>query len=137
MTRYVEAFSWTGTIDRFLAENVTERPLLNVCSGKEPFGDVTMDKYEPANVNGDWQQLPFANDSFAAVFSDPPWNSGYKSQVANFVKESLRIAPVSYLMAPWIYGSRQAKLTRIWVRHFPGVNQPVLLTRYERPAPSR
>jgi hypothetical protein len=132
MTRYVEAFSWTGTIDRFLAENVTERPLLNVCSGKEPFGDVTMDKYEPADVKGDWKVLPFEDDSFAAVFADPPWNAGYKKDVADFVKEALRVAPVAYLMAPWLYGSAKAKLSRVWVRQFPGVNVPILLTRYER-----
>jgi len=133
MTRYVEAFSWTGTIDAFLATNVTERPLLNVCSGREAFGDITMDRYEPANVKGDWAQLPFGADSFAAVFADPPWNSGYKKQVSDFVNEALRVAPVAYLMAPWLYGSSTAKLDRVWVRHFPGVNTPILLVKYRRP----
>lgn len=132
MTRYIEAFSWTKSIDDFIAEHICERPLLNVCSGREPFGDVTMDKYEPADVQGDWINLPFANNSFAAVFADPPWNSGYKEQVSLFVNEALRVAPIAYLMAPWVYGSSRAWLAKCWVRHFPGVNTPILLTRYER-----
>jgi hypothetical protein len=132
MTRYIEAFSWTGTIQRFLDTVVTERPLLNVCAGKTRWGDVTLDRYEPGDIRGDWTALPFADNSFGAVFADPPWNGGYKADVAAFVKEALRVAPVAYLMAPWIYGGRAARLTRTWVRQLPGVNQAVLLTRYER-----
>ncbi len=132
MTRYVEAFSWTGTIDRFLREVVTEHPLLNVCSGREPFGDVTCDLYEPADHKAAWTDLPFAADSFAAVFADPPWDAEYKPQVAAFMREALRVAPVAYLMAPWTYGAAWAKLTDVWVRQMPGVNRTVSLTRYER-----
>lgn len=132
MTRYVEAFSWTGTIARFLSEVVSERPLLNVCSGREPFGDVTCDLYEPADVKASWLSLPFADDSFAAVFADPPWNGGYKKEVAGFMREALRVAPVVYLMAPWVYGSARAKLTAAWLRQMPGVNNTISLVRYER-----
>lgn len=133
MTRYIEAFSWTGTIQHFLEQVVTESPLLNVCSGTTLWGDVRMDYYEPADVNGSWTHLPFATDSFAAVFADPPWNAGYKKAVSEFVLDALRVAPVAYLMAPWIYGGKKARLTRIWVRQMPGVNAAVTLTRYERP----
>ena len=132
MTRYVEAFSWTGTIQRFLDTVVTEQPLLNVCSGTTLWGDVTMDYYKPSSVKGSWVNLPFDNDSFGAVFADPPWNAAYKKDVSLFVNEALRIAPVAYLMAPWIYGAARAKLTHVWVRQFPGINAIVGLTRYER-----
>jgi hypothetical protein len=132
VTRYVEAFSWTGTIQRFLDEVVDESPLLNVCAGRTKWGDVGLDRYEPSDVRGGWKELPFARDSFAAVFADPPWNGGYKADVAAFVKEALRVAPVAYLMAPWVYGGKSAKMTRCWVRQFPGVNQAIVLTRYER-----
>ena len=133
MTRYIKAFSWTKTIQHFLDSTVTERPLLNVCAGTTPWGDVTADLYEPANTRAAWTQLPFASNSFGAVFADPPWNGAYKAQVAGFMREALRVAPVAYIMAPWIYGSKTARLTRTWVRQFPGVNNAILLTRYERP----
>jgi hypothetical protein len=132
VTRYIEAFSWTGTIQRFLEAEIPERPLLNVCAGRTRWGDITLDRYEPAMVNGDWTCLPFANDSFGAVFADPPWDAPYKKQIAAFMREALRVAPVAYLMAPWIYGARWANLTRTWVRQLPGVNTPILLTRYRR-----
>lgn len=131
MTRYIEAFSWTESIQYFL-ENVRERPLLNVCAGRTRWGDVTMDRYEPANVKGSWTSLPFATDSFGAVFADPPWNGGYKADVARFMNEALRVAPVAYLMAPWIYGGARFPLTNCWVRQMPGVNNAIVLGRYER-----
>ena len=132
MTRYIKAFSWTGTIQRFLDETVHERPLLNVCAGKTLWGDVTVDRYEPTSVKADWLALPFGGDSFGAVFADPPWNGGYKKAVAQFMREALRVAPVAYLMAPWIYGAAWVQLTHCWVRQMPGVNQAITLTRYAR-----
>jgi hypothetical protein len=132
MTRYVEAFSWPGTIEAFLQAQVTERPLLNVCAGRTRWGDVTMDRYEVSDVLGDWTALPFRNDEFGAVFADPPWDAEYKAQIAAFMREALRVAPIAYLMAPWIYGAAWAQLTDTWVRQMPGVNRAVTLTRYQR-----
>lgn len=133
MTRYVEAFSWDGRIQSFLDVFVRESPVLHVCSGRSEWGDVTVDLYEPADVQADWTSLPFPDDSFGAVFADPPWNSGYKKDVAAFVHEAMRIAPVAYLMAPWLYGGMVAPLTRIWVRQMPGVHSPVIIARHARP----
>jgi len=132
MTKYIEIFSWTGSIQAWLDKIVPERPLLNVCSGRQAFGDVTIDLYEPADVRGNWMALPFLRDSFGAVFADPPWDAEYKQHVARFVREALRVAPVAYLMAPWTYGAAWAPLTHCWVRYIPGVNRAVLLQRYKR-----
>jgi hypothetical protein len=132
VTRYREAFSWTRSIDEFVQHVVSETPLLNVCAGRSPWGDVTLDLHEPADVQGDWTQLPFDDDSFGAVFADPPWDSGHKAEVAAYVREALRVAPVAYLMAPWMYCSAWAKVTRVWFREFPGIHTPILLVRYER-----
>lgn len=133
VTRYVEAFSWDGRVGAFLDTFVREAPVLHVCSGRSTWGDVTVDLYEPADVKADWRDLPFPDDSFGAVFADPPWNSGYKADVSAFVHEAMRIAPVAYLMAPWLYGGSAAPLSRVWVRQMPGVHSPVLITRHERP----
>lgn len=132
MTRYIEAFSWTGSIGKFLATAIPEAPLLNVCSGREPFGEVSCDRFEPADVRADWTMLPFADSSFAAVFADPPWDATYKKDSALFIREALRIAPVCYLMGPWVYGAQWAALDRIWVRQLPGINTPIVIGRYCR-----
>ena len=135
MTRYKEAFSWPSEIQAFLESVVKERPLLNVCSGRSKWGDITYDKYEPADFSGEWTKLPFADDSAGAVFIDPPWDAPYKKECSAAIKEALRVAPVVYLMAPWIYGASWAKLTNCWFRQLPGINNIVGLTRYERAAP--
>jgi hypothetical protein len=133
--RYVPAFSWHKDIDAFIAEVITERPLLHVCSGPHSeFGDVKVDRFvipKAAGVIADWTQLPFADDSFAAIFADPPWNIGYMRACANFCKDALQIAPVLYVMSPWLWVEARAK-RKIWVRELPGINQPILLVRYER-----
>ena len=132
-TSYVPAFSWPPSVERFLVEIIREAPLLNVCSGRTCFGDVRVDRYHPdAQVKADWTLLPFAHDSFGAVFADPPWNFAYREACALFIREALRIAPVAYLMAPWVYGAAWAPLTHCWVRRMPGVQSPLLVTRYER-----
>jgi len=132
--RYVEAWSWGSVSDDFVRFHVIEKPLLNVCSGAGSFGDTTVDLYEPADVKASWTDLPFMDDSYGAVFADPPWNSGYKSDVSAFMREALRIAPVAYMLSPWIYGAGWARVSAVWVRIAAGVNQPILLARYERAA---
>jgi hypothetical protein len=132
MTRYREAFTWTRSIDEFVQWTVSETPLLHVCAGRSTWGETTLDRYEPADVSGDWKALPFPDDSYGAVFADPPWNSGLKVDVADFMREALRVAPVAYLMAPWLYCASWAQITRVWWREFPGVHAPILLSRYER-----
>lgn len=134
--RYVEAFSWHASIDDFLRDKIKESPLLHVCSGPiSTLGDIRVDRFVkpvPPGVVSDWTSLPFADDSFGAVFADPPWFASYMKPCADFCKEALRIAPVAYVMSPWLWVNRAAKRTNIWVREFPGVNVPILLVRYER-----
>lgn len=134
--KYVPAFSWHKHIGHFMADIIKEAPLLHVCSGpNSDFGDVRVDRYvHPVapGVIADWTALPFQQDSFAAVFADPPWNLGYMKACADFCKEALRIAPVAYVMSPWLWVHKAARRSSIWVREFPGVNIPILIVRYER-----
>lgn len=134
MTRYVEAFSWPGTIQEFLDSAITERPLWNVCSGTTKWGHVRVDKFMPADLQQDWTELsvPEMMKAPAAIFADPPWDGAYKRQCATFIKRALTIAPVVYLMAPWMWGSAERKLTKVWVREMPGVNPIVAIMRFER-----
>jgi len=134
--KYVPAFSWHSHISNFLATIVQEAPLLHVCAGpSSKFGDVRIDRHvapQPPGAIADWTALPFRDDSFAAVFADPPWNLGQMKSCADFCHEALRVAPIAYVMAPWLWVERRARRTAIWVREFPGVNVPILIVRYER-----
>jgi hypothetical protein len=133
---YIEAFSWQEDTRQFLDKVITERPLLNVCSGpNDDFGDCRVDAYvRPVGrgVMADWIALPFKSDSFAAVFADPPWNKLYMKPMSFFCKEALRVAPIAYVMSPWLWVGHHARRSAIWVREFPGVNIPILIVKYER-----
>ena len=134
--KYVEAFSWHDSIDQFLNTIIEETPLLHVCSGPvSSYGDVRADKYvQPIapGVMADWLNLPFQENSFGAVFADPPWNTSYMKPSADFCKEALRIAPIAYVMSPWLWVNRHFPRLKIWVRDFPGVNNPILIVKYGR-----
>lgn len=134
--RYVAAYSWGTNHEKFLAHIITETPLLHVCSGPHSqIGDVNVDRFVRPPCPGvvaDWTSLPFADDSFAGVFADPPWNMAQMAACAEFCHEALRVAPVAYVMSPWLWVNEKAKRTHIWVREFPGVNVPILIVRYER-----
>ena len=134
--RYVPAFSWHDTIETFLNKIIIETPLLHVCSGPvSDFGDVRVDRHvQPVRpgVIADWTSLPFAPNSFGAVFADPPWNLAYMQDCAKFCKEAMRIAPVFYVMSPWLWVNSGSKREQIWVREFPGINNPILIVKYAR-----
>jgi hypothetical protein len=141
MSRYIPAFSWPHSIERFLKEIITEKPILNVCSGDSYFGDAQLERYyfpkdwyltNGMKVKGDARALPFKDDSFGAIFSDPPWNAGWKVTCGVFCNEALRVAPVLYLMSPWVWGTKRAPMTDAWVRDMRGINIPILITRYAR-----
>lgn len=133
--KYIRAFSWRADIDSFVRAQIKEKPLLHVCSGPvSSFGNIRMDRYVkpiPPAVIGDWTNLPFQDNSFGAVFADPPWNIGYMKACADFCKEALRVAPVAYVMSPWLW-CKKGVARSIWLREFPGVNQPILFVRYVR-----
>jgi len=143
MTKYIEAFSWPHSIERFLKEIIKEKPILNVCSGASYFGDVQLERYyfpkdwykaNGMKVRGDATYLPFRSNSFGAVFSDPPWDAAWKINCKVLCNEAMRIAPVLYLMCPWVWGTNRAPMTNAWVRDMRGMNNAILITRYERNA---
>lgn len=130
---YQKTWSWPPSVERFLVETIREAPLLNVCSGRTCFGHVRVDAHHPdATVKADWLKLPFTDNSFAAIFCDPPWYANYMKDCGTFMREALRIAPIIYLMAPWTWGAARAVITDTWIRHQVGVKQPLFISRYER-----
>ena len=117
-----------------IEETISEHPLLHVCCGNHKFGDVTIDIDITVNpmVVSDVRSLPFKDNSFRASFMDCPWTAAWKKNVADAMKELLRVSPIVFVISPWTYGSSIAALTEIRVAWTPGVNQALLFCRYER-----
>lgn len=118
-----------------IEETIPERPLLHACCGRHKgFGTITLDsnpEMEPMII-GDVLQLPFQDNTFAAAFMDCPWIAAWKSNIAQAMKELLRVAPVAYVISPWTYGSSICTITDIKIAWTPGVNQVLTFIRYVR-----
>lgn len=134
--RFFAAMSWSGDEGSFIQATVKERPLLSVCAGNALFGDVRVDAYHPwPTAKADANSLPFKEDSFGAVFMDPPWGLEAMRALADAFHEGIRVAPVLYIYSPIMWASSRARMTNAWIRCLPGLNHPVILQRFERSQP--
>ena len=65
---------------------------LNICSGLSDIGDVKID-LDPKNITvqkGDMNCLPFADNTFDVVISDPPWKINFFKRMRPFF-EAVRV----------------------------------------------
>lgn len=118
-----------------IEHGIVERPLLHVCCNHDQFGDVNVDI--DVNVNPDvvadvLEWLPFDNDTFGAAFADFPWIESWRWNHKKAIREMLRVAPVAYVISPFLYGWKGCKPTAVKVSWRPGINHPILFVRYER-----
>jgi len=76
--------------------------------------------------------LPFEDDSFAATFADFPWVKDWMKNTSSALIEMLRVAPVAYIICPWLVGASYAHPESIFVSWRPGINHPILFVKYVR-----
>ena len=135
--KFVPAWVWDQQTDQFIRSTVKETPLLHAGCGASTFGDIRIDKFKtdaffPIDARADWNALPFKDDAFGAVIMDPPWKVAAMLEIATAYKEALRVAPILYSYAPFLWKSQNVEVEAIWVRVAPGVHHPVMLTKYVR-----
>ena len=134
---YVPGWSWPKDTERFIESTVKESPILHAGSGASSFGDFRIDKFKidffhPLTARADWNALPFKDDSFGCVLMDPPWKVCAMKEIATAYREALRVAPVLYSYAPYLWGARGFTIDACWVRSHLGVHHPVMLIKYMR-----
>jgi hypothetical protein len=118
-----------------IEHTIPERPLLHVCCNTDHFGTVNVDvrpEVSPDIVANVLEGLPFADNSFAAAFADFPWIESWRWNAALAIKEMLRVAPVVYVISPWLYGAKTCYPDEVNVSWRPGINHPILFVRYVR-----
>lgn len=74
--RWRPAWRWPDATEDFIREILADcpRPILHVCAGSSPLGDVRADMFHPAaDVKADMYNLPFAAGAFGTVVCDPPF----------------------------------------------------------------
>jgi ubiquinone/menaquinone biosynthesis C-methylase UbiE len=110
---------WNKTVEDFVRCKVRGYSL-NVCAGMSPIGDVKVD-IEPQTggvIKADMRNLPFEDNTFDTVVSDPPWKIGFYQRMKPFF-ECVRVCKVRGRIiynAYWIPTSKFVKLEGMWVR---------------------
>ena len=134
---YVPTWTWPKNTEEFIQSTVTEHPILHAGSGASSFGDIRIDRFKadffhPLDARADWNALPFKDDAFGCVLMDPPWKVCAMKEIATAFREAMRVAPVLYVYAPYLWGKENIEVTKVWVRLASGIQHPVLFARYER-----
>jgi len=139
--RWRPAWKWPPETERFVAEILADcpRPILHVCAGSSPLGDVKADMFHPAaDVRADMYRLPFRDGSFGTVVADPPFpldGVSLPQRLAQF-QEMGRVARrggVVLLHAPWLPSPTWGDLEGFWFRETSGhafPMAPVIMSKW-------
>lgn len=89
--RLASCWVWDKTVNEFVKSKVVGYSL-NVCAGLSPVGDVRVDLDPKKKGVGmaDMNKLPFTDNSFDTVISDPPWKIGLFQRMRPF-SECVRV----------------------------------------------
>jgi hypothetical protein len=126
---------WPEPVEAFVKSRITGLSL-NVCSGASELGDVRvdLDPKTPDVIKADMRDLPFPDESFDTVISDPPWRTGWFDRWRPFF-ELVRVVRVggkiifnSYYV-PW---SKQVKLVEVFVRQDERFANASILSVFQR-----
>jgi len=114
-----KSWVWNESVENFIKEKIKGYSL-NVCSGMSDLGDkkIDLDPQDKSIIKADMKNLPFEDETFDTVFSDPPWKIGYFDRWKPFL-ECVRVCKVGGQIiynAYWIPWSKQVELKEIWVR---------------------
>lgn len=112
---------WNDSVTKFVRHLLKGRSL-NVCAGKNPLCTVNLDldPQDRSIIRGDMRLLPFRENSFDTVVSDPPWGISYYERFRPFF-ECVRVCKLGGRIiynANWIptCPSGDVRLEKVFVR---------------------
>ena len=101
--KYRKAWRFPEPVQQFLASRLFGNSL-HVCNGSSSLGSVRLDKFSSdTDIRGDMCRLPFKDNSFDSVLSDPPWfmDNRIKGQLVKEIRRVLRPGGRCVFNAPW------------------------------------
>ena len=106
------SWRWPHPIEEFFKLHFEGKYSLNVCCGQSSIGTVRVDidPESKANHIADMRELPFKDNVFDIVGSDPPWKLGFFQRFRPFY-ECIRVCKVGGIIiynATWVSESNQA-----------------------------
>lgn len=114
-----ESWVWPNLITKkiqFLVKGYS----LNVCSGLSELGDVRLDidpKF-PAVQKADMSDIPFKDETFDTIISDPPWKTNFFQRQRPF-SEAVRVCKTGGRIiynCVWRPVSKYVKLEKVFLR---------------------
>ena len=114
-----ESWVWEEPVTKKVQELIKGRSL-NICCGMNKIGDVLVDMDPKTDevIKADMNKLPFKDNEFDTVISDPPWKINYFHRMKPFF-ECVRVCKVGGRIiynATWLPESKVIKLQKIFVR---------------------
>ncbi len=112
-------WTWDRTVNDFV-KNKVKGYSLNVCAGLSPVGDIKIDLDPKKRDVGmaDMNNLPYRDNTFDTVISDPPWKIGFFQRMKPFF-ECVRVCKLGGCIiynATWRPLSQSVKLEEVVIR---------------------
>ena len=135
ITTLRQSWVWREKVIDFVKDRIKGHSL-NVCAGKNLICDVNLDadtearfkgqyhlrEFKGEFVQGDMNDLPFDDESFDTVVSDPPWRIGYYQRPKPFF-ECVRVCKIGGTIIYNAYHIPTSKLCKL--------KETVIRTDYE------
>ena len=89
-----KSWGWDKKVNDFVKERIVGYSI-NICAGLSEVGDVKidLDPKDKSVIKGDMINLPYKDNTFDTVVSDPPWKIGFFQRQKPFL-EAVRICKV-------------------------------------------
>jgi len=135
--QFRSAFVWEKEIEDFVKERMKGHTL-NVPCGQSELGDERLDIDPNFSMRQAYdmfkQKLPYLNNTFDTVISDPPWKMGHYLRPRLFF-ELVRVCKIGGKIiynATWIPQSKHVKLIETWIRQSASFGNVSILSVFEK-----
>lgn len=135
--KFIEAFIWEKEIEDFVKKNMRGYTL-NVPCGQSELGDERLDINPNFSMREAYnmfkQKLPYPDNTFETVISDPPWKMGHYFRPRLFF-ELVRVTKIGGRIiynATWIPTSKHVKLIETWIRQSASFGNVSIISIFEK-----
>lgn len=131
------AFMWEEEIEDFVKKRM-KGYTLNVPCGKSKLGDIRLDADPSLSMREAYDffndELPFGNNVFDTVISDPPWKIGHYFRPKLFfpLVEVCKVGGEIIYNATWIPTSKYVELKEVYIRQSSQFSNVSIISIFEK-----
>ena len=133
--KFKKSMIWEPSVEEFVKQQISGYTL-NVPCGDSLLGNerVDMDAERNPTKIADMNEIPFANNTFDTVISDPPWHINFFHRPRQFF-ELIRVCKVGgkiIFNATWVPTSKAVELKEVWIRQSTDFSNASMLSVFEK-----